>query len=83
MWLSVVGESHLEEAETTFAVLQVGVFGVEVVQSPAESWRLGLLEGLHLRRLAAGLQRAAVTAASLVPVLICSVFGGDTGSWVS
>lgn len=83
--LSVVWEPHLEEAETTFTVFKIHLFGVKVVQSPAESWRLGLLEGLHFRHLADDLQRAgsnkrttAVTVVSVVPVLIHFVFRGDT-----
>lgn len=77
--LSVVWEAHLAEAETTFAIFQIHLVGVEVVQRPAESWQCGLLEGLHLEHLANSLQRAGgdkhtVTVVSVVPVLIRFAF---------
>lgn len=85
---SVVWESDLEEAETIFTVFQIHLLGVKVIQPPAESRRLGLLEGLHLRGLVDGLQRAGSarhTATgsfiSMLPVLIHFVFRGDTITW--
>lgn len=80
---SVVSVADLEEAETIFTVFQIQVLRVKVTQRPAESRRLGLLEGLQLRRLADGLRRsdrrnAAVTGVFVAPVVVRLVLGGDT-----
>lgn len=80
---SVLGESDLKEAETTFTVFQIHLFGIKVEQRPAESRRLGLLEGLQLRHLADNLHAGSdrhtttVTGLSMGPVLIHLVFWGD------